>query len=431
MLSATAKTYKNAYSGLSKETWLLSVVMLINRSGTMVVPFMTLYLTSPKMGFTIGEAGIVFGLFGAGAFLGALLGGYATDRFGFYPVQLITLLGGGVLFIVLGQMRTYETICIFTFAVSFVNEAFRPANSTAIAFYSKEENRTRSYALNRLAINVGWALGSATGGAIAGYNYELLFWVDGLTNISAAVMMFLFLKPVNYKPSQQKTTSSAPRRSAFNDRVYIEFVVVTMLFAACFFQLFTNIPVYFKKGLHLSEFYIGVLMALNGVIIALVEMVLVYKMEGRQRTTFLITSGVALVGISFLSLTLPIAGAGLALVMIVVVTFGEIFSMPFMNTYWISRTVPANRGQYAGLYTMAWSAAQCLGPALGAQVAQHGGFRVLWWTIGGMSLMASYLFYRILTDESRLVKPGLEKEESAIKTMEPESLTESESDGKT
>src|SRR5258705_11054934 len=189
MLTATAKTYRNAYSGLSKQTWLLSLIMLINRSGTMVVPFMTLYLTS-QMGFSVGKAGIVFGLFGAGAFSGAWLGGRLTDKIGFYPIQLITLAGGGLLFFVLGQMKTYPLICTFTFLLSFVNEAFRPANSTAIAFYSKEENRTLSYSLNRLAINLGWAVGSGLGGVLAHRNYELLFWVDGYTNLAAALVMW-------------------------------------------------------------------------------------------------------------------------------------------------------------------------------------------------------------------------------------------------
>jgi len=134
MLATTANTYRNAYSGLSKQTWLLSLIMLINRSGTMVVPFMTLYLTSPEMGYSIGEAGVVFGLFGAGAFCGAWLGGRLTDKIGFYPVQLFALIAGGILFMLLGQMKTYPLICTFTFLLSFVNESFRPANSTAIAF---------------------------------------------------------------------------------------------------------------------------------------------------------------------------------------------------------------------------------------------------------------------------------------------------------
>ncbi|MBL0131806.1 MAG: MFS transporter [Chitinophagaceae bacterium] len=395
MLTATAKTYRNAYSGLSKQTWLLSLIMLINRSGTMVVPFMTLYLTSPEMGYSIGEAGIIFGLFGAGAFCGAWLGGRITDKIGFYPVQLFTLTVGGILFMVLGQMKTYPLICTFTFLLSFVNEAFRPANSTAIAFYSKEGNRTRSYALNRLAINLGWAIGSALGGFLADINYELLFWVDGFTNIGAALLMWSVLKPVNYK-SPAKTKIDDPLiQSAYKDKTYLSFALITMLFACCFFQLFNNLPVYFNKELNFSKPFIGILMAANGVIIVLVEMVLIYKLEGKRRHMIYITLGVFMVGLSFLLLNIPGAPVAIAVSMIVLVTFGEILSMPFMNSYWIARTQPSNRGQYAALYTMAWSAAQTLGPMGGAQIAEHAGFNILWWTVGGLSIIASLSFWKL------------------------------------
>lgn len=395
MLKATTQTYRNAYSGLSRSTWLLSFIMLINRMGTMVVPFMTLYLTT-EMNYSIAKAGFVFGLFGAGAFCGAWLGGRLTDKIGFYTVQMITLIGGGLLFIALGQMKTYPLICLFTFLVSFVNEAFRPANSTAIAFYSKDENRTRSYALNRLAINIGWSIGGAIGGLIANFNYELLFWVDGITNIMAAGLMWIFLKPVDYKAHKHTEQDTTPALPAYRDKAYILFIVITMLFACCFFQIFTNIPVYFKKDLHLSEIYIGILMAINGVIIALVEMIIVYKLEGKQKSVIYITSGVALVGLSFLLLNIPVAGALIALIMIVVVTFGEIFSLPFMNSYWITRARPSNRGQYAALYTMSWSAAQTLGPIGGSQLAEHYGFALLWWVIGGVSLIAALFFYKLV-----------------------------------
>jgi predicted MFS family arabinose efflux permease len=395
MISATARTYRNAYSGLSKSTWLLSIIMLINRSGTMVIPFMTLYLTSPQMGYSIGQAGVVFGLFGLGAFTGAYFGGRLTDRIGFYPVQLITLSGGGVLFMVLGQMKAYGLICLFTFLLSFVNEAFRPANSTAIAFYSKSENRTRSYALNRLAINVGWAVGSGLGGLLTKISYGLLFWVDGFTNIAAAILMWTLLKPVNYKPEKEAAPGQAVTISAYRDRTYLTFIVVVMLFACCFFQLFTNLPVFLKRELHLAEPYIGLLMSTNGMIIAGVEMVLVYKLEGTRPPTFFMTFGVGLVGISFLLLNMPWISGTLAFVMIILVTFGEILSMPFMNSYWISRSQSTNRGQYAALYTMAWSAAQCLGPLLGAQVANRFGFTWLWWIIGGLAMLASLSFWRL------------------------------------
>lgn len=388
--------YQKAYSGLSRSTWLLSMVMLINRSGTMVVPFLTLYLTGPTMGYSIGEAGFVFGLFGLGAFAGAYLGGKLTDRYGFYPVQFITLLGGGILFFVLGHMKTYPLICLFTFLLSFVNEAFRPANSTAIAFYSKAENRTRSYALNRLAINLGWAVGSALGGLLAKINYEMLFWVDGSTNLVAAFLILVYLKPVDFRKNRIPETQTSSSLSPFKDKLYWHFILLTLFFASCFFQVFTNLSVYFKNLLHFSEPEIGFLLSLNGIVIALVEMVLIYQLEGKRPALFYISIGVFLVGISFLVLTLPGIGFGMALVMILLLTLGEILAVPFMNSFWISRTRVENRGQYAALYTMAWSAAQTLGPMAGSQLAEHHGFYRLWILTGLLCILVALLYRQML-----------------------------------
>jgi predicted MFS family arabinose efflux permease len=396
MITKTFTTYVNAYKGLSASTWLLSLIMLINRSGTMVIPFMSLYLTSPGMGYSIGQAGFVFGMFGAGAFAGAFFGGRLTDRIGFYPVQLITLSGGGLMFMVLGQMKGYFLICLITFILSFVNEAFRPANSTAIAFYSTEENRTRSYSMNRLAINLGWAIGSAIGGILASINYHLLFWVDGLTNLIAAFLMWRFLRPVGYKPKEQIHKDLInPADSAYRDTIYLLFILLVTLFASCFFQLFTNLSVYYKLKLHFSERFIGMLMATNGLLIVLVEMVLVYKLEGRRNNLFYIVIGITLISIAYSMLNIFSFNHLMAVAMILVITFGEIMSMPFMNSYWIGRSKPYNRGQYAALYTMAWSAAQTFGPMIGAQVAQHKGFSIMWWCVAGLSLITAFGFMRL------------------------------------
>jgi predicted MFS family arabinose efflux permease len=366
--------------------------MLVNRSGTMVLPFMTIYLTSPSMGYSIGDAGIVMALFGLGAVTGAFLGGKLTDRIGYYPVQLITLIGGGILFMVLGQMKQFPLICLFTYLLSMVNEAFRPANSTAIIAYSKEGTRTRSYALNRLAINLGWAVGSAVGGMLAAINYELLFWVDGVTNITAALLMWYFLRPSKQVTPAKKKTVADPLHSPYRDKVYLWFILLTILFAACFFQLFTNLNAWFKIELHFNERFIGIIGALNGVMISLIEMVLIFKIEGRRSSFFYISRGVTLVGIAYIMLNIFHINHVMALVMMVVMTMGEILSLPFMNTFWTSRSADHNRGQYAGLYTIAWSIAQTGGPLLGAQIAEHYGFQVLWWVLGAASFVTAIGF---------------------------------------
>ena len=393
MLQSTITLYKNSYGGLSRPTWLLSLVMLINRSGTMVVPFMTIYLTQ-QLGVGIGRAGFVMSLFGAGAIVGALAGGKITDKIGFYYVQLFTLTGGGIMFIILGQMKTYTSICIATFFLSMVNEAFRPANSVAIAHYSTVENRTRSYSLNRLAINLGWALGSELGGIIAFYSYQALFWIDGLTNLSAALLLYLLLAPSTIVTHNPKPgPANLPANSAYKDVTYIYFIIITVFFGICFFQLFTTLPVFYKTQLHLSEAFIGLNMAVNGLLIALFEMIIVFKLEGRRPHVQYMAAGVFLVGVSYLLLNLPADSAMLiALISITFVTIGEILAMPFMNSFWIARTNAANRGQYAALYTVAWSIAQATGPFLGAQVAEHFGYAVLWKAAGILciTLMGAY-----------------------------------------
>ena len=396
MLTNTIALYKTSFTGLSKETWLLSFIMLINRSGTMVVPFMTLYLTGKNMNRTLSEAGIVMGLFGLGSIVGAYFGGKFSDKIGFYKVQLLSLLFGGIMFIVLGQIQSYALICISTFILSMVNEAFRPANSSAIAHYSVPENRTRSYSLNRLAVNLGWAVGASIGGFIASYKYELLFWVDGITNIGAAVLLFLILKPANVKPKTEEAEKIIPeKQSAYNDKTYLWFIVCVTFFGFCFFQLFTTVPKYFRDNLFLSEKFIGLLMAINGLLIVAFEMVMIYKLEQKNKNNFYIMLGTVFCALAYLSLLLPGNAKFITLIMILLITIGEIASMPFMNTFWTLRSNETNRGQYAALFTMAWGIAQTAGPFFCSALVEATNFNVMFITLGFILLITSIGFYRL------------------------------------
>ncbi|MEJ7674141.1 MAG: MFS transporter [Chitinophagaceae bacterium] len=129
----------------------------------------------------------------------------------------------------------------------------------------------------------------------------------------------------------------------------------------CFFQLFTTIPVFYKEQFHLSIFFIGMIMAMNGLLIALFEMITIFKLEGKRSLLHFISFGVILIGIAYLMLNTPVINrAVLAIIIMLLFTFGEIMSMPFMNSYFISRTLSHNRGQYAALYTVAWASAQAV-----------------------------------------------------------------------
>lgn len=401
MLSATANLYKNAFHGLSKNTWYLSAVMLVNRSGTMVIPFMTIYCTQ-QLHFTLPQAGTVMALFGAGAIAGAFIGGRTTDKFGFYSQQFASLFLGGVMFLVAGFLKTYISLCIGTFILSVCNESFRPANAAAIAYYSEPENRTRSYSLNRLAINLGWAFGGALGGMLASVNYHLLFWVDGSTNIVAALLLFKLLPYANSKASVVKDKPINKQR-AYTDKFYVAFIIITFFFAACFFQLFTIQPVFFKTQWHFNEAFIGFLMALNGIIIVAAEMILIYSIEGKKQHTFFIRIGFFVAAISFAALNVFPPGVFAACFSIALITVGEMLSMPFMNSFYIQRSSLHNRGEYAALYAMAWSLAQIAAPLSGSRIATTFGFTTLWWILSGICVCTSI---SILLLEQRIKSSG-------------------------
>ena len=396
MIAKTFSLYKTSFTGLSKEAWLLSFIMLVNRSGTMVLPFMTLYLTSKEMHRSLSEAGFVMALFGLGSIVGAYFGGKFSDKIGFYKVQLFTLFGGGLMFIVLGQVKSYPLICVFTFVLSMVNEAFRPANSSSIAFYSTAENRTRSYSLNRLAINLGWAVGASIGGLVAAFDYELLFWVDGVTNILAAGLLFYFLRPnIQIKKEEVKEEVVPEVMSAYKDKTYLWFLVLMTLFSSCFIQLFTTIPKYFRDDMLLNEKYIGLIMAINGIIIVAIEMVLVYTLEKKNKNTRWIIIGLVMCACSYFSLLIPGNTKFISLVMILFITVGEIMAMPFMNVFWLQRANDKNRGQYAALYTISWGIGNTAGPFLVSALVDASSFKVAFIVLGFILFVSAFGFYKL------------------------------------
>jgi predicted MFS family arabinose efflux permease len=175
------------------------------------------------------------------------------------------------------------------------------------------------------------------------------------------------------------------------------FIVLGLLFFMSFYQFFIMQPVFYKLNWHFSERFIGFLLALNGILIAMVEMVLVHRLEGKRNGLVYIISGILIGSLGFVLLNiLPPSAIG-AIVIVVIITLGEMMSMPFMNAFWIGRSNNNNRGDYSALYSMTWSTAQVIAPLVGGELIAYGGFNLLWWVLGGLSLISStgyFILYR-------------------------------------
>jgi len=386
MLNRTFNLYKDSFQGFSREVWLLSGVLLINRSGTMVIPFLSVYLTQ-VLNFSFIQTGWVMSCFGAGSVLGSYIGGKLSDKVGYYGVQFWSLLLSGIAFILLGQVTSVLGFCMMVFFASTFADAFRPANFTALAIYSREENRTRAIALQRMAVNLGWAVGPAVGGLLAAsLGYDWLFWVDGLTCIGAAVFYRLMLneRPVEASEDETSEEEGAPvllATSAWKDRSYLLFLVFALLNGVAFMQLFSTLPVHLKEQVLLDEGAIGRLLAMNGLLIAITEMPLIFVIERRFRPWQLISAGTFLIGIAFVLFNLFGDNPATAVACMLFLTVGEMLSLPFIATMAMGFSTDKNRGEYMALFSMVYSMSHIVAPNIGLQVAGRFGFDVLWWWV--------------------------------------------------
>ncbi|NQX55970.1 MFS transporter [Pedobacter panaciterrae] len=394
-----ARTYKLSFTGLSRETWILSIVMLINRSGYMAVPFMGLFITQ-SLHRPASDAGLIITLFGVGSIMGSAAGGKLTDVIGFRPVQIVASIVSGTFFLFFANITHFHTLCALAVVISFFSEAFRPANFVAIAAYAKPELQTRSYSLNRLAVNMGWAVGVSMGGLIASYDYRLLFYVDGTVSIIAGLGILWFLPKIkDYRKALKEKVKGIVVRKPWEDAVFIRFLLLTAVFIICSFLMFRVVPVFYKEIWKIGEFEIGLILGLNGIIIALFEMVMIHKIENKRSPIFFIVLGAILVACSFAVLLLPFGSPiVLGTLCIVFFTFGEMFALPFINTFVMSRANEFNRGQYAAGYMLCWSIAQVVGPIAGFFIAERYGYNTLWIVITILLMISAYM-YRLMKQD--------------------------------
>ncbi|MDH4196849.1 MAG: MFS transporter [Candidatus Aminicenantes bacterium] len=397
IVKTVAGAYRQAYSGLPREAWLLFAVNLVNSAGTMVIFFLTLYLTR-RMGFTAVEAGRALSLYGVGSLAGAYGGGWLSDRLGSTTVQKLSLVLSGGFLIVLGQLRTPATLfpSIFLFAAS--NGALFPANIASMSRVCPPELRVKGFALNRLAGNLGVTIGPAVGGLLALHDYRLLFWADGATCLAAAaVFTLIWKKPEQRLRAVAKAESAAegapPALSPWRDGPFLLLMLLVFVWSGVFNQLLTTFPLYLRNVYGLAEDTIGRLLAVNTVLIVVLEMVIMEKVRRYPVTRT--------INISFLLLGLGLGlmpfgrGALYAAFTVAVWTFGEILSMPLMAALIAGRARPETQGRYMGMFSFSYSLSLIVAPVAGTAVYERFGGDVVWYGCFGVTVLIAAAFYRL------------------------------------
>jgi MFS family permease len=342
-----------------------------------------------------GEVALLLFAYGAGSVVSILVGGVLTDRLGRRRTLLLSLLGSGVLAVVMGLLPSPRLFVPLLVAFGFIADLYRPAASAVIGDLLPSSERATGFAGLRMAVNLGWASGTALGGLLADWDWRLLFLGDGLTTLAYGVLVYFMIPETRpeFAPAAPHATPGDPsgpgsagghprdarRRgppSPLGDSVFLDAVAVSFLFTLIFCSHLVVLPLTVTQSAGYPAVVFGLMAALNGVLVALFEITIVAKLK-RFRRLRLAALGYTLAALGFGMIGLVMHWAWFLLA-VVVFTLGEILSAPQQMAFVADWAPPEARGRYLSLYQATWSIAFAVNPALTLPLHAALGERLFW-----------------------------------------------------
>lgn len=375
--------------GLSRDLWVIYSATLINRSGTMVLPFLALYLTT-QLHQNASTAGLILTFYGVGALFTAPFMGKLSDKIGSLTIMKLSLFLSGVTLFFYPLIKGYTALLIATLLWSIINEAFRPAVLSLISYLAPTDKRRTAFAMNRLVINLGMSIGPVAAGFLAQINFSIIFYVDAATSILAAI--FLTFYPIKHKIDKDEIEKEVEKLQSHKGTVLkdIRFIIFLLAITPATMILFQHIgalPLYLVKDLQFKTSTFGMLTAVNTVLIIFMEVPLNSVMTTWSEKKSL-ALGALLIGTGF-GLTAFVSNVIPLIITIIIWTFGEMIFFPTSSTFAAEISPPNRRGEYMGYFQMSFSLAFAIGPWLGTLVYDNFGGKEVWFAAFFVSIISA------------------------------------------
>ncbi len=373
-------------AGLPTLAWWLALATFLNRAGTMVLPFLLLYLIR-HLGWDPEKAALILTLYGLTSMVAGPVSGRLCDLFGSGKVLCCSLFASSCVMLVFPLVTSAPSIAATTVLLSFFSESFRPAALSIQARVLTPELRQRGFTLNRLAANAGMSIGPAVGGLLASLWFPAIFLVDGLSALLASILMSRLVWGVGARAGRsiEDNVAVAPLRN----RSFISLLVGTFLVALGFSQLESTMPLTVVDGLGMSEREFGLLFTVNTVFILLFEVV-INQRTASWKPSNLLFCGAVLVGFG-LGGTAVVSGLGSLLAMSVIWTVGEIMYFPAQLSKVAAMASDDQMGAYMGYLTSSTGLAFTLAPVLGVPLYTFLGQALFWPLILILCTLGGYL----------------------------------------
>jgi MFS family permease len=383
---------------MPRSAWVLFAGSFVNRLGTFVLPFLTLYLTT-RRGYSAPQAGVAIAAYGLGGLLAQATGGLLADRLGRRNTISVSMFSAAALTIAVWSARSLAAIYPLMFALGASAELYRPASGALIADLLPSEQRVTAFTLYRLAVNTGWAVGLALGGFIIERSTTWLFVGDALTSLTFGMIALVALPHGTRTARHEETDLPTARRSIVEDRGFLLFLGAVLITGIVYSQNVATFPLHIHQAGHRPSVF-GLLQAMNGIVIVLFELPVIAWTQRHGRLT-MVALGELLIGLAFFSLL--IAESIPALVaMVAVWTLGEMIESPVAGAVAADRAPSHARGRYQAAYGAMFGLAWMLGPIVGTAVFSRSQ-DALWIGCGIFGVIAASLAWSASRHPARTV----------------------------
>jgi MFS family permease len=388
MVRTVAGWYRRAYEGLPREIWIISLALFVNRFGTMVLPFLSLYLTT-ELGYGEAEVGRLLSVYGMGSIAGVYFAGHLIRPIGTIRLQILLFVLACPSFLFVPLFRSYWGIAIALFLLAAITDGVRPANNMAISHFAPRDLRVRAFGLQRMALNLGISFGPAIGGVLATYSFVWLFYVDGATSLLCGAVLLGYFGRTREPRIDARDTTATPgslstSSSPLRDGPFVMFLLLLLATSIVFFQFHTTYPLYLTQHYGLTKPVLGRVYAVNTVVIVLVEMLLLQVVR-RWSLLSVIAAGAALSCFGFGMLAYG-KSVSYAVLSMLVITLGEMLWMPLAAGWVAQRGEMGDAGKYMSWYTVNYSVAAMIAPAIGGVLYEQSPHTV-WYVAQGLSVV--------------------------------------------
>ncbi len=332
--------------------------------------FLPLYLNEVRNVpyFTIG---IVLFIMAVVSVPFGIYGGNLIDRLGRRRMLLLATPIIAILFFFISLSIFMNLNVLLFYGLLIATEPFMniqgSADNVIITDSTTSAERTNAFGLVRILLNIGFAMGPAVGGFIAGFSYGYIFLIPGALTLVEAILYFL------YVPETLKKENIRPKTSGFTfPSRDISFLFASLSIAAMLLvmgQWGTTLTLFWKAFDNVSIIEVGILYGTNGLYVALFQ-AYTNKIFSKARDHIRLLIGLNVYAFGFFALIF-FRSFPFLLVDVFVLTMGENITAPIISTI-ISRLSPVDkRGQYFGAFQVIAGVISPSAPVMGTFFIQY------------------------------------------------------------